>query len=113
MRFSDCISDVCSSDLPLVELARVDALGEIIKARERPAPLARVDKIAHRLLADALQRAKRIANGKPFRVPFEGEIGAAMVDARREAPHPDRKSVESGKGVEGCVDLGGRRILKK
>src|SRR3546814_12714965 len=73
--------------LPLVELARIDPPGEIVKARERPAPLPRRHKIAHGLFANALQRAQPIADGKPLRVLPHGEIRSAPVHAGRTAPN--------------------------
>src|SRR3546814_13720793 len=71
--------------LPLVELARIDPPGEIVKARERPAPLPRRHKIAHGLFANALQRAQRIADGKPPRVLPPREIRAPPGPAGRQA----------------------------
>ena len=49
-------------ELAAVEQARVDARGEILEAREGPAAFALLDQRFHRLLADALERAERIAD---------------------------------------------------
>ena len=49
-------------ELAAVEQPRVDPRGEILEACERPAPLALGDQRLHRLLADALERAERIAD---------------------------------------------------
>ena len=49
-------------ELAAVEQPRVDPLGEIVEALEGPVGLALGDQRFHRLLADALQRAERVAD---------------------------------------------------
>jgi hypothetical protein len=44
-----------------------------------------LDQLLHRLLADALQRAERIADGMALLLRFDGEFGLAGVDGRRQA----------------------------
>ena len=68
-------------DLPPVEQPRIDALGEIVEAGERPPRLALLDQRLHRLLADALQRAERVA--RPCS-SLDGKVGAAGVDVGRQ-----------------------------
>ena len=68
-------------ELPAVEQARIDARGEILEARERPAPFALLDQRLHRLLADALQRAERVAD----RAVLDREMRVAGVDVGRQA----------------------------
>ena len=71
-------------ELAAVEQPRVDARGEILEAGERPAPLALLDQRLHRLLADALERAERIAD----RAVLDGEMRVAGVDVGRQALDP-------------------------
>ena len=68
-------------DLAPVEQARVDPLGEVVEAGEGAAALALGDQRLHRFLADALQRAERVAD----RAVLDREVGAAGVDRRRQA----------------------------
>ncbi len=60
-------------ELAAVEQPRVDPVGEIVEAGEGPAALALLDQRFHRLFADALERAERIAHGTAF---LDGEVGA-------------------------------------
>src|SRR3546814_20777345 len=50
--------------LPLVELARIDPPGEIVKARERPAPLPRRPTIAQDLFATPLPPPQPTPDGQ-------------------------------------------------
>ena len=55
-------------ELAAVEQLGIDPLGEIVEALERPVRLALGDQRLHRLLADALERAERIADASPLAV---------------------------------------------
>src|SRR5437763_2321965 len=50
-------------ELAAVQQPRIDASSEILETGERPAALALLDQRFHRLLADALERSERVANG--------------------------------------------------
>ena len=59
--------------------------GEIVEAGEAAVRLALRDELLHRLLADALQRAERIADGEAVAMRSTVEFGLAGVDAGRQA----------------------------
>src|SRR5690348_2916810 len=68
-------------ELTPVEQPGVDARGEILEAAERTAAFALGDQLLHRLAADALERAQRIANGSIVHC----EMRVACVDVGRQA----------------------------
>ena len=61
-------------ELAAVEQPGIDPLGEIVEAGERPVGLALGDQRLHRFLADALERAERVADTLAV---LDREIGAA------------------------------------
>src|SRR3546814_7242945 len=83
MRISDWSSDVCSSDLFVVEIE----ISKQVDGKTLDTVLGKGDQPIHALAV------KRRAETTPH--------------------PPDRKSVVSGKSVPVRVDLGGRRIIKK
>src|SRR3546814_13948304 len=94
MRISDWSSDVCSSDLFLLERHEADELD----CGRREARLVVV-------------RHLRFADGG---MAVEGALPAPGCGKRALRPAGgDRKSVVEGKSVSVRVDLGGRRIIKK
>src|SRR3546814_13780031 len=108
MRISDWSSYVCSSDLQYVQ--HLVALA----AEEVPAHLQMADKAVSLVL-----RGDGDAPDAGIDGVGEGEIDDARLAAeidRRLGPtvgQLDRKSVEWGKRVSVCVDLGGRSTIKK
>src|SRR3546814_19913259 len=102
MRSSDWSSDVCSSDL----LARGGAVPRAIIGGAQEA--AALDDI---ILAACLAC-------RPFQYIADKVVEAMLVgreagDRRAPGKTVDRKSVVWVKRVEGSVEIGGRRILKK
>src|SRR3546814_16503032 len=85
MRISDWSSDVCSSDL--LTLFYIAGRG--------------VERLAEFHDVDAALTQRRPERRRGIRGPG------------RHLQLEDRKSVVSGKSVSVCVDLGGRRIIKK
>ena len=77
-------------ELAPVEQARVDARGEILEARERPSPLALLDQRLHRLLADALESAERIADA--HRLSTVKCAWLALMSGGRHSTPPRRMS---------------------
>src|SRR3546814_17841936 len=115
MRISDWSSDVCSSDLLLLDQG--DTLRHL-SLRQGGERLA-VEK--HAAVSRPADAGKQFQQGR-----FSGSVGSDQpkglarahgeIDARddREAARrPDRKSVVEGKSVSVRVDLGGSRIIKK
>src|SRR3546814_18094386 len=92
MRISDWSSDVCSSDLNLIdpEPAHIDP--DVGEAEERH------DREGHPGVQRMFEPVQR-------RIPAVGRA--------RRALGRDRKSVVSGKSVSVRVDIGGRRMIKK
>src|SRR3546814_12908811 len=108
MRISDWSSDVCSSDLFLLDL--------LVDGCNRFAHLLHAFGRCHIHL-----HAMLLKGGKCF-VGFLARILALVIAAGCGGLHQyvffsraqaDRKSVVSGKRVAVRVDLGGRRIIKK
>src|SRR3546814_12987313 len=101
MRISDWSSDVCSSDLPVVQQERE---GQAV----RPAG----DGRGH--CGARLERRQRRHGGGELRRLYRhcGEAGWTSAVAG-EGGGADRKRVVEGKSVSVRVDLGGRRIIKK
>src|SRR3546814_18341787 len=83
MRISDWSSDVCSSDLAVVD----GAIG--------------IREAAGAVTSDAVRSGTR------------GALDRDVHDVLDEVQKADRKSVVWGKSVSVRVDLGGRRIIKK
>src|SRR3546814_17055115 len=100
MRISDWSSDVCSSDLSRMPRSAT------------PSVLAgQMSMIASKIAQPATTRSARSwpMHGRPERSASDMR-DSIVLTSRIES---DRKSVVSGKRVSGCVDLGGRRIIKK
>src|SRR3546814_19467598 len=90
MRISDWSSDVCSSDLQWGRERQYDA--------GKQAPAGEPQHLRGQWNAHVDQHARDVWADR----------------ARQHHPgHGDRKSVVSGKRVLVCVDMGGRRIIKK
>src|SRR3546814_20017238 len=101
MRISDWSSDVCSSDLDLGKVERVETI--ILRSR-----------IGHDL--DGKRPARIIAASDCVEQVAAVEIGIVTGHAtglRIAEEFQDRKSVVKGKSVSVRVDLGCRRIIKK
>src|SRR3546814_16364627 len=94
MRISDWSSDVCSSDLPAPLRADLDRPASIFARRQMRIGQRRRRLEQHALAVDVCAEA----------------LGARVGERRLPA---DRNSVLSGKSVSVCVDIGGRRRLKK
>src|SRR3546814_19830231 len=62
-------------------------------------------------LGIAVMSAVALATGSPFVFPSLGPT--AFLHFYTAMAPADRKSVVEGKSVSECVDMGGRRILKK
>src|SRR3546814_16936008 len=120
MRISDWSSDVCSSDLDIVE--DVFAACRVIKDRridQRVHFDAGIDRL-HRMMpkhiiacarrdcVDILEYAARLPAGRGPAVDSTGNVADEETLIKL-----DRKSVVSGKSVSVRVDLGGRGIIKK
>src|SRR5215212_12085247 len=58
----ECACRAQAFELATIEQARIDPRCEVLKAFEGSIPLSFLDERVHRLLADALQCSKRIAN---------------------------------------------------
>src|SRR3546814_12426846 len=69
--------------LAAFEQFRVDAAREIVEAREIAARAPFGDECFHRFLADALERAERVAHRESFIGLAHREIGLALVHRRR------------------------------
>src|SRR3546814_11088774 len=139
MRISDWSSDVCSSDLDdhgeaqdaEADLAKLtgEALDQLGRGgglpglAQQPAR-ERVGRLDGGLVGVDLDRRRILEPGLDL-VPVEGDVAAdaeAFLDGLLVAPGDvlhrlvangqDRKSVVSGKGVSGRVDLGGHRNIK-
>ncbi|PAV75002.1 hypothetical protein WR25_20546 [Diploscapter pachys] len=72
-------------ELPLVDQSRIDAIGEVVEALERPRRDPLDDQFLHRAFADGLQRAQCIADRE-----------AAFLAL------PDRLHVELGIALNSC-----------
>src|SRR3546814_15807354 len=93
LRISDLSSDVCSSALQQADLhVQRDAL--------------KLDRV------QVGQEVDRRAGARHQLLPQGDAHGRAVVLAPAKKRR-DRKSVEEGKSVSVCEDLGGRRIMKK
>src|SRR3546814_13963427 len=103
MRISDWSSDVCSSDLRLLDQA--DPPFEL---RIDDRTLDQADDFGIVIILEFKAPA-------PVGVAQQREVIALRPrrDVRGEQVREDRKSVVSGKRVSVRVDLGGRRIIKK
>src|SRR3546814_21105911 len=106
MRISDWSSDVCSSDLVLLEVVA-----------ERPVAEHLEKGVVARGVADLVEVVV-LAAGTQAALDIGRAHVAALLRAKEhvlELDHArvDRKSVVSGKSVSVRVDLGGRRIIKK
>src|SRR3546814_11491049 len=127
MRISDWSSDVCSSDLTRLGLLPLD--GEAAAASPEACRLRRLPAVGDARRGD--RRAARLRAVLQARLLPREPLGGAVPVARRHVvprraargagghrplraqPRRDRKSVVSGKSVDGRVSLGGRRIIKK
>src|SRR3546814_21097108 len=96
MRISDWSSDVCSSDLGVMEMVDVELLAKAI-AWAADAPNAR-------------NRTFNVENGDTYIWPDLWPVIASEIGI---ATGGDRKSGVEGKRVTVRVDLGGRRISIK
>src|SRR3546814_17100128 len=111
MRISDWSSDVCSSDLyPMLTIDGWPGFSEAERLKPILADRAFRDRVREDLKEP---KGTRIFNGQWHLV--EVTISA---DPKHEGRHvaeiaKDRKSVGSGKGVAGSVDLGGPQNIKK
>src|SRR3546814_15361749 len=94
MRISDWSSDVCSSDLILIEIAR------ILHGLRDGFFCDRIKGHAINLWWQSLFFPQHLLHMPANRLAFAIRVG-------------DRKSVVSGKSVSVRVDLGGRRNIKK
>src|SRR5688500_18252777 len=74
-------------DLSAVEQPGVDPLGKIVERLEPAIAPPLVDEQLHRLLPDALERAKGVAHRMPVAMLLHREFGLARVDIRRKAGH--------------------------
>ena len=77
-------------ELAPVEQARIDPRGEIVEAGERPVAFALVDQLLHRPLADALERAERVADASPFSTVNSASL--ALMSGGRQSTPPRRMS---------------------
>src|SRR3546814_19473791 len=122
MRISDWSSDVCSSDLVRLFIARS---GRVCRGSVRRCRCALVEHVHIRRGGSLRGLIRDRGKGKPMRICgphrplafgwfFDGLTGAGRQrQADSESKQLDRKSVGSGKSVSVSVALGGRRILKK
>src|SRR3546814_11080091 len=95
MRISDWSSDVCSSDL------------EVLERRVFVAPLIGIGQ-------GAVQGLFQIGGEhRGGLLLFQGALQRVLVAARKIYHLGDRTSVVEGKSVSVRVDLGGRRIIKQ
>src|SRR3546814_13538083 len=105
MRISDWSSDVCSSDLPLpLGLRRLAHAAAPALAAGRGGAGRRREGL------ESQPHRRRAQSAEPD-LPLLHPGGRRGEQLLHEAL--DRKSVVSGKGVSGRVDLGGRCIIKK
>src|SRR3546814_15906295 len=101
LRISDWSSDVCSSDLGhFLAVAVLGVIGD------------RIIMIVIGVVQPAIGQVDVVGR---VRQEFQPRIFARQVDegVGIAARRPDRKSVVWGKSVSVCVDLGGRRLIKK
>src|SRR3546814_12627373 len=99
MRISDWSSDVCSSDLTILE-----------SLTWRPPAV----EIPPDGIDDAIERAGQALEGGNLAADAESAVPLFLALSKQAPDNPqDRKSVVSGKSVSVRVDLGGRRILKQ
>ena len=84
-------------DLAAVEQPRIDPRGEIVEAAKRTVRRALLDQLLHRLLADALERAERVADGMALAVRLDRELGLAGVDRRAAGRHGPCRRMSSTK----------------
>src|SRR3546814_17475412 len=111
MRISDWSSDVCSSDL--ADIAHHTRMVAVIAAMGRKVEGHRKALLTRRQIA-AVEGVGLLGGGKARLLvdrPGAARIHGCAHPARKR--RKDRKSVGKGKGVEGCVDSGGRGIIKK
>src|SRR3546814_15707786 len=101
LRFIDWISDVCSSDLKGVA-------GNVVNLPLRP--FAGSKEFRQAMETVLLPRLEGFA---PELLLISAGFDAHMSDPLAHLQFRDRKSVVYGKSVSVCVDIGGRRILKK
>src|SRR3546814_18413339 len=109
MRIRDWSSDVCSSDLVLIdcEAARADELAKrlTLYRLRRPIVIGRDDALAVHWSAEGE------AGSPDPRLAALGRLWIAITALM--AGRLDRKSVVEGKSVSVRVNIGGRRIIKK
>src|SRR3954447_3286056 len=67
-------------ELAPIEQARIDPRCEILEALERPSTRPLLHERIHRLLANALKRTQRIADGVSVWPIFDREMGVAGID---------------------------------
>src|SRR3546814_10999660 len=111
MRISDWSSDVCSSDLKAIqrELGNEGEDGGDELA-ELTAKVART-KLSKEARAKATAELKKLKSMQPLSAA--ATVVRNYLDVLLGLPWGDRKSVVSGKRVQGRVDLGGRSVFKK
>src|SRR3546814_15671038 len=117
MRISDWSSDVCSSDLRLLEQSQprwIETLARTDGALAEEAVVLLVWCLWH---TNAVQEARRIADllrpGRS-RAVAEAVLSLSSAEPLDEFPgfaSTDRKRVVEGKSVSVRVDLGGRRYI--
>src|SRR3546814_14718679 len=111
MRISDCISDVCSSDLTVASAdIRLQAIGEV------DAKLSENGKVSIVIMGRDIGRG-RCRWLKSLKPVTRGTVRPVIIVERAHdnvaAFKIDRKSVVEGKSGSVRVDLGGRSIIKK
>src|SRR3546814_18169918 len=109
MRISAWSSDVCSSDLGVVDPAELDALAAL---HEDVGDLVRVDLP---LLEEIVERPHRWLGHGHHRAGLDADAAGAGVPVLAEAVRDrgDRKGVVWGKRVGGRVDYGGGGNIKQ
>src|SRR3546814_14458229 len=104
MRISDWSSDVCSSDLFLLSIWAKTRILEYDARRQ-------MQNKARDAFFDSIMTRKNVKQYLTLDVRRD-----CLVDDSLQAVSEvigDRKSVVQGKSVSVCVDLGGRRIIRK
>src|SRR3546814_13551544 len=101
MRISDWSSDVCSSDLPVQDIDRINKSGQ---AKVQIGPELRTIFFGFDTARDELVYSN-VKGKNPFKDKRVRQAFYQAID--------DRKSVVEGKSVSVRVDLGGRRLSKK
>src|SRR3546814_20347982 len=120
MRISDWSSDVCSSDLILVQMLQPGVLMPVGKHEKQtsdldaPAGAQKGHQVSGAQVREPLKDHIQVMEARMIGQFIERLEAGALRRRHLEWPAPGRSDEgREGKRVSGSVDLGGRRVVKK